>query len=382
VITSSRVHVLVDYRPALRQPTGVGAYVHQLLRALLAPDGPLVPQADRLSAFTSSWKDRPTPGARAELAGLSFVDRRLPVRPLTWAWHHVAWPPIEWLAGSIDVVHASSPLLIPARRAAGVVTIHDLHFLRHPERMSAEMRRDYPRHVHAHAQRAHGIVVSSHYTARDVQHTLGVPAERVTVCPPGVPSWAGAVQAWRARHVPQHFLALGTLEPRKNLGVLLDAYALLRARCPQAPPLVLAGGSTPAAEVWHRRADAPDLAGHVRRPGYVDDTTRHRLLAEAHALIMPSLDEGFGLPVLEAMASGVPVIVSTGGSLPEVVGTAATPLDPNDADAFAAAMERVLEPDEAAADAARCLARAGAFDWSHSAQRMWQAYRAAWERAQ
>ena len=381
MITSPRVHVLVDYRPALRQPTGVGAYVHQLLRALLAPDGPLVPPRDRISAFTTSWKDRPTPVARTELAGLSFVDRRWPVRPLTWAWHHLSWPPVEWLAGTADVVHASSPLLMPSRRAAGVITIHDLHFLRHPERMRAEMRRDYPTRVLAHAQRAHGIVVSSQYTAQDVQATLGVAADRVTVCPPGVPPWAGMVRAWRARHVPQHFLALGTLEPRKNLGVLLDAYALLRARCPQAPPLVLAGQSTPAADVWHRRADAPDLASHVRRPGYVDDATRQRLLAEAHALVMPSLDEGFGLPVLEAMAAGVPVIVSTGGSLPEVAGTAATPLDPHDADGFATAMERVLEPDEAAAASARSLARARDFDWSHSAHRIWHAYRAAWERA-
>ncbi len=381
MITSWRVHVLVDYRPALRQPTGVGAYVHQLLRALLAPDGPLVPPSDGLSAFTSSWKDRPTAAARSELTGLAFIDCRVPVRPLTWAWHRLSWPPVDWLGGSADVVHASSPLLIPARRAAGLITIHDLHFLRHPERMRAEMRRDYPSRVHAHARRAQGIVVSSHYTARDVQATLGVSTERVTVCPPGVPPWAGAVRTLRATRAPRHFLALGTLEPRKNLGVLLEAYALLRARCPKAPPLVLAGQSTPAAEVWHRRADAPDIAGHVRRPGYVDDETRQRLLADAYALVMPSLDEGFGLPVLEAMAAGVPVIVSSGGSLPEVAGPAAHPIDPHDADAFATAMQRLLEPDESAAASARSLAQAATFDWSHSARVMWQAYRAASERA-
>ncbi|MBM3780728.1 MAG: glycosyltransferase family 4 protein [Acidobacteria bacterium] len=381
MITSCRVHVLVDYRPALRQPTGVGAYVHQMLRALVTPDGPLVAPDDRVSAFTSSWKDRPTTEARAALAGLPFIDRRVPVRPLTWSWHHLAWPPIEWLAGQADVVHASSPLLMPSRRAAGVITIHDLHFLRHPERMRAEMRRDYPARVHAHAQRAHGIVVSSQYTARDVQATLGVPASRITVCPPGVPAWTGAVRSWRARQSSRHFLALGTLEPRKNLGVLLDAYALLRARCPQAPPLVLAGQSTPAAEPWQRRAGASDLAGHVRQPGYVDDETKQRLLAEAHALIMPSLDEGFGLPVLEAMAAGVPVIVSTGGSLPEVAGPAARPIDPHDPETFAAEMQRLLEPDESAAASARSLARAAAFDWSRSAHVMWQGYRAAWERA-
>ena len=303
------------------------------------------------------------------------------MRPLTWSWHHLAWPPVEWLAGLADVIHASSPLLMPSRKAAGVITIHDLHFLRHPERMRAEMRRDYPARVHAHAQRAHGIVVSSQYTAHDVQTTLGVSASRITVCPPGVPAWAGAVRSWRARQSPRHFLALGTLEPRKNLGVLLEAYALLRARCPQAPPLVLAGQSTSAAEPWQRRAEASDLAGHVRQPGYVDDETRQRLLAEAHALIMPSLDEGFGLPVLEAMAAGVPVIVSTGGSLPEVAGPAARPIDPHDPETFAAEMQRLLDPDEAAAASAQGLSRSAAFDWSQSAHIMWQGYRAAWERA-
>lgn len=381
MITSCRVHVLVDYRPALRQPTGVGAYVHELLRALLAPDGPLTEPGDCVSAFTSSWKDRPLPAARAELAGVSFVDRRLPVRLLTWSWHRLAWPTVEWLAGPADVVHASSPLAIPTRRAARVITIHDLHFLRHPERMSAEMRRDYPALVRTHARAAHGVVVSSRYTAADVQDTLGVPAERITICPPGVPRWTSAVRALRTQSEPRHFLALGTLEPRKNLGVLLEAYALVRRCCPEAPPLVLAGQATPAARAWLQRADAPDLSGHVTCTGYVDDATRQQLLAAAHALVMPSLDEGFGLPALEAMASGVPVIVSSGGALPEVVGDAARPIDPTDVEGFADALCAVLQPSEAEAAAARGLTRAEAFDWSRSARHMWAGYRAALERA-
>jgi len=381
VITSCRVHVLVDYRPALRQPTGVGAYVHELLRALLAPDGPLNEPGDRVSAFTSSWKDRPLPAARAELSGLSFVDRRLPVRLLTWSWHRLAWPPVEWLAGPADLVHAASPLAIPTRRAARVITIHDLHFLRHPERMSAEMRRDYPALVRTHARAAHGVVVSSRYTAADVQATLGVSADRITICPPGVPPWTDAVRALRKRQAPRHFLVLGTLEPRKNLGVLLEAYALVRRRCPEAPPLVLAGQATPAARAWLQRADAPDLSGHVTCTGYVDDATRQQLLAAAHALVMPSLDEGFGLPVLEAMASGVPVIVSSGGALPEVVGNAARPIDPTDVEGFAGALCALLEPAEAEAAASRGLMRAEAFDWARTARHMWNGYRAALERA-
>ena len=170
--------------------------------------------------------------------------------------------------------------------------------------------------------RAAAIVVSSHYTATDVVATLGIPAARVHVCPAGAPPWADAIRQARQGHPPAHLLFLGTLEPRKNVGVLLDAYARLRSREPAAPPLVLAGHIPASAADWVRRADQAPLAGHVTFTGYVDDEARRRLLAGARLLVLPSLDEGFGLPVLEAMACGVPVVISSGGSLPEIAGDA------------------------------------------------------------
>jgi glycosyltransferase involved in cell wall biosynthesis len=262
-----------------------------------------------------------------------------------------------------------------------VVTIHDLHFLRHPERMTAEMRRDFPRLVHRHAARAHAVVASSRYGADDVIRTLGVPAERVYLCPPGPPPWTGRVSDARQSGLEaRHILFMGTVEPRKNVGVLLEAYEALRARRPSAPPLLLAGNVHPAARAWVERAERGALAGRVVVTGYVTEKKRQELYERAHMLVLPSLDEGFGLPVLEAMAAGVPVVVSSGGSLPEVAGDAATPVDPGDAAGFASAMDALLDPDSAREAADRGRQRAAAFSWTTTVASVLRAYREAMSR--
>jgi glycosyltransferase involved in cell wall biosynthesis len=368
------VRVLVDYRPALRARTGVGEYVHELVRALARPGGPA--PSGSLTLFTASWKDR-VPAGLADQLRVELVHRRIPVRALTWAWNRLGVPPVEWLAGEADVVHAASPVAIPTRAGRTVLTIHDLHFLRHPERMAAEMRRDFPDLVRSHAARADAIIVSSQYTAADVARSLPVPPSRIHLCPPGTPEWASEVAHRRETATPRHILFLGTLEPRKNVGILLEAYARLVGKRGAAPPLVVAGGLTPAAVNWQARARALRLEGRVRWPGYVSDQTRQALYAEAHMLVLPSLDEGFGLPVLEAMACGVPVVISTGGSLPEVAGDAATPIAPDDVTGLHDAMAALLEPDVAADAARRGLSRAAAFRWDDCARLVWQAYGAA-----
>jgi alpha-1,3-rhamnosyl/mannosyltransferase len=174
-------------------------------------------------------------------------------------------------------------------------------------------------------------------------------------------------------------LFIGTLEPRKNVRGLLDAYAGLRERRPDAPPLVLAGRARDTARHDLERAQTPPLAGHVSVLGYVSDDERRRLYREACMLVLPSLEEGFGLPVLEAMACGVPVVISDRGSLPEVAGDAASPVDPNDAEALSREMERLLAPSAARAAATQGLARAALYSWDHCAAAAREAYRAALE---
>lgn len=368
------MRILVDYRPALRERTGVGEFVHQLVKALSERGDP--DQPDRLAIFTSSWKDRPDPALRSEMPSVRIIDVRVPVRGLVWAWNRLEWPPVEWLAGNQDVVHSQSPLLIPASTAAQVVTVHDLDFLRHPDQMSAEIRRDYPALARSHAARAHAVIVSSQYAAGEVTRELQLDPARVHVCPPGCPAWADDVRRRRRQAPGKHILFMGTLSLRKNVGTLLEAYARLRATVPDAPPLVLAGHRTPASARWEARCEEAPLKGHVAITGYVDSARKIDLYADALMLVLPSYEEGFGLPVLEAMACGVPVIVSSRGSLPEVAGDAAEPIEPDDATGFARAMEAGLAGDASGA-IARGVAQAAHYSWPACAAAARRAYHSA-----
>jgi glycosyltransferase involved in cell wall biosynthesis len=361
------MRILVDYRPALRERTGVGEYIHQLVRAYAARN------EDEVAVLSSSWKDRPAPGLAAEL-NVRIIDRRVPVRALNYAWHRLEWPPVELLAGGFDVVHAAHPLLIPAGAAAQVVTIHDLFFLSEPERTRAEIRRDYVPLAAAHARRADAVITSTQHGKQLVAERLGVAAERIYVCPAGAPAWQ---QLGREPAVPTGgtVLFLGTLEARKNIGTLLDAYEALLRRRADAPQLVLAGRSTEDASGWLQRIALPPLAGRVTHVGYVSQHQKERLYAEARLLVLPSLDEGFGLTALEAMSAGVPVVASNRGSLPELVGGAGTLIEPHDVAGLADAIERLTVDDAAAFEHARAgLARAREFTWTRAAATLRQAY--------
>jgi glycosyltransferase involved in cell wall biosynthesis len=360
-----KLRILLDYRPALRARTGVGEYAHEIAAALIRQ----LPPSDPLTLFSSSWKDRLPPDV---LPGARVVDTKIPVRLLNLAWHRLRWPPVETLAGDQDVAHSMHPLLMPARRARQVVTVHDLDFLDHPERARAEIRRDYARLAAPHARRAAAVVTVSQFTAGEVERRLGVPRDRIVVCSPGAPPWS-------ARQPPRPdgpILFMGTLEPRKNVGGLLRAYKALLAAMPAAPPLWLAGSAPAAAAPWLREIRQPPLEGRVEHLGYISSGRRYDLYARASMLVLPSHLEGFGIPVLEAMTAGVPVVVSSRGALPEVAGGAGQVVEPEDAEALASAMQRYLQdPAYAAAASARGVQRARAYSWDASARTLIDAYR-------
>jgi glycosyltransferase involved in cell wall biosynthesis len=326
-----------------------------------------------VTLFSSSWKDRVVRDPRLE--GAAIVDRRVPVSLLNFAWHRLEWPAAEQLSGErFDVTHSMHPLLMPSRTAAQVVTIHDLNFLTHPERTRAEIRRDYPVLVAQHAARADRIIVVSRFTAGEVTRLLDVDPARLSVCSPGAPLWP----ARTATPEDAYVLFFGTLEPRKNVGALLDAYEWLAERRRDLPTLMLAGKATAEAAGWLERIAKPPLAGLVRHVGYVNPADRRRLYEGARLLVQPSFEEGFGLPVLEAMTVGVPVVAADRGALPEVVGDAGALVDTSDREAFAHAIERYIDdPLAVATTVSRGHARAQEYRWSRTAEETLRAYEAA-----
>jgi glycosyltransferase involved in cell wall biosynthesis len=359
------VRVVVDYRPALRQRSGVGEYIHHLISALAAGPG----RHDEIVLFSSSLQHQVDPST---LSGLRVANRRVPVRVLNRLWHRLDWPPVEmFVKGPFDVAHSPHPLMLPTRTAARVVTVHDLDFLSHPERTDAEVRRDYPRLARLHTQQADHVIVNSAHTAGEVQERLDIPRQSITVCRAGAPPWKARADLPAEGPI----LFVGTLEPRKNVSGLLDGYERLLLGGRPIPELLLVGRATAAAAPWLERIAAAPLAGHVRHLGYVSNEEREGLYARARLLVLPSFNEGFGLPVLEAMTMGVPVVASTRGAIPEVLGDAGLMVEPDDPDALATAMERMLFDRQAALRAAaRGLRRSLNFRWEVSAEALRSAY--------
>lgn len=285
----------------------------------------------------------------------------LPRAALYRSWHALRWPPVDLGARArADVVHATSPA-VPPRSAPLVATVHDLAFLDHPEWYTPRGVRFFRRGTDLARTRADAVVVPSRATA-DACLRHGFDPARLHVVPHGVdvpPVPAAAAEDFRARRTGgrPYVLWCGTHEPRKNLGGLLAAFALVAGDVDA--DLVLVGphgwgdGARPAAAV----------ADRVRFTGFVGTEELHAAYAGAAAFCYPSLDEGFGMPVLEAMAHGVPVVTSAGSAMAEFADGAGALVDPRSPEAVADGLRRVL------ADRARLGAGARAI----AAGRTWQA---------
>jgi glycosyltransferase involved in cell wall biosynthesis len=361
-----RLRVGFDATPLLGPRTGIGRYVEHLTAAL----------ADRvdLSGVAFTWR------GRADLAGalppgVSAVGRRAPARVLQSAWTRVELPPLEWLAGRFAVFHGTNFVLPPLRRAGGVLTIHDLAYLHLPGVVSAASLR-YRELVPRSIRRAAVVLTPSRATADAVRDAYGVPADRVAATPLGVdPRWLAARvpdKEWLAARglPPEYLLAVGTLEPRKGLDVLLAAYRGLLATMPDAPPLVLVGGAG-----WGEQPDVAALPrDRVVLPGYVDQADLTGIVAGARLLAYPSRYEGFGLPPLEAMAAGTPVVASGLPAVREATGGLARLVPPGDADALTAALAEELAGAPDAGQLAAARTHAEAQTWQRCADLTLAAY--------
>jgi glycosyltransferase involved in cell wall biosynthesis len=279
-------------------------------------------------------------------------------------------------------VHATNFIVPPTRRPS-VVTVHDCSFEHHPETVDPVVRRFGPLLRRAVA-RGVTVHVTTEYVAGEVEDIYGPglrDAGRVEVVPFGVPALGVPAPASRElaalADAGPYVLALGTLEPRKNLATLVRAFGLIGRNHPEVR-LVLAGRDGPARPEIDIAASAlpPEVGARVVFAGEVDDGARRSLLERARLLAYPSVYEGFGFPMLEAMTLGVPVLAARAGALPEVAGDAAELADPADVDALAVGLDRLLGDDARRRDLiARGHVRVRSFSWDESAQRLSALYR-------
>ena len=368
------LRVAVDGTPLLGQRTGIGRYTEHLLDALVARTDVAV----SATAFTLRGRGGL---AAAVPAGVRVRSLPVPARLLRAAWSRLEFPSVGLLSGRADVFHGTNFVLPPTGRAGGVVTIHDLAFLTMPDvvdRTNSALRELVPRSI----RRAAAICTPTRAVADQIADTYGPALPELVVTPLGVdPEWFGAqppdaAQRERLRLPQDYFLFVGTREPRKDLRTLLAAYGALRADRRSAagvlPTLLLVGP-----DGWG--PDQQSVPG-VEVHGYATAADLRVIVAGARALVMPSRDEGFGLPALEGLAAGTPVIVSAVPAMVEVTGGWATVFPIGDVDALAAALDRHADPPEPASVTAERQHRrdyAAGWTWQRCADRTVAAYRIA-----
>ena len=365
---SSRPTIAVDLRALVPEATGIGVYTRSLLLALAKQEDPF-----RLVGMAHK---RPRGAEALEAAGIAIEVQPAPLGVL---WQQAVLPR-RLAKGDVDLFWSPLMTLPLASRIPAVVTIHDLTTLLYPETHTAKVRFSILPFLERSLDRARRVVAVSQATAADLAFHFPASAPKVRVVREGVepvfvPGSREEVEAIRRElGAPEgYILYIGTLEPRKNVGALLSAWEALRQEDPETPPLVVAGGAGWGSDRLRARIAslAASFGGGVKSLGRVDDDRLVRLFQGARAFAYPSLYEGFGLPPLEALACGVPTVVSTSSSLPEVVGDAALKVAPQDAGALAFALKSILEDPKRAADLARRgPLRAARFRWEEAAREM------------
>ncbi|HVO41187.1 MAG TPA: glycosyltransferase family 1 protein [Aggregatilineales bacterium] len=350
---------------------GIAEYTRQLLKALAALD------SSNEYVVMQSRRDRES---------LTFGENFRRLNAFTPPHHRMerialAAEAARW---RLDVLH--SPDFIPPRFGAQrkIITVHDLNFLMYPQFQTPDSLRYYAGHITAAAREADVILTVSEATRRDVADRLKVPINRLIVQYEGVdpafhplPPETVAKTRTRLSLPSTYLLFVGTLEPRKNIPRLLADYARLREIVPDAPPLVLVGRRGWLFDPIFACATELRLEAYLNWMENVTFVDLPAVYNGASALIMPSFYEGFGLPPLEAMACGVPVIVSDRGALPEIVGSAGAIVDLDQPDALVAAMHRALtDITWRVSSIAKGYARVARFTWKHTAEVALSAYSA------
>ena len=354
------MRIAFDVSPLSHEPTGVNNYIRGSLAGLAEVARPL---GHELVAFapTSPAGKRMIPQA---LAGIDVRTKLLSLPGAHgWrtAWSIAGYPPAERFVGKFDVLHFSDWMYPPQKRGLRATTIHDLVPVHHPEWTTKRTRTMHGRKYRNAALTCDVVFANSEYTADDFAHTFEFPRDRLFVAYPGIGGMYSSDGPAEDLGAP-YLLTVATLEPRKNLGTLVEAYALLEDT---DLSLVVVGGKG-----WGEQPEL-DRRGIVRL-GRVSDEKLARLYRGAAAVIYPSRFEGFGMPITEAMASGAPVVASAHPSMDEASGDAAVRVDPESPDAIAAGIREALERyDELRA---KGIAHARRFSWRRTGEVFLEGY--------
>ncbi len=372
------MHITMDISPAVHKHAGLGRYAAELLTALMA----VAPEHEYSAVYYApTGNERPAP----PLDNVPAQALRLGAKP--WRMNVLL---SDYLGRGMDravpagdVFHGTDHLLPVYKHSRTVFTVHDLIYLFYPQYHLRLNRWFLTLMLPRFLRRADGVIAVSEHTRRDVMTHMRIPEEKITVIYEGAnPNYRplndpAAVAAVRAKYnVPERYiLFFSTIEPRKNLGALLGAYHALLARPGTWPDLVIAGRKGWLYEPVFARVQALGLTERVRFTDWVAEADAPALMNGAEVFVYPSLYEGFGLPPLEAMACGVPVVASSASSIPEIVGEAGLLVNPTDEGALMEAMQAALtDPQLRASMRARGLARAKRFTWEAAARETLKVY--------
>lgn len=367
--------IAIDYTPAYEQGGGIGRYVRELVAALSRLD-----TATPYRLFVSGAKTLPA------LPGANFRWTPTPLKPIWLArgWHRARIPvPVEVFTGKIDLFHATD-FTLPPTRARSLLTVHDLSFVRVPEAASPNLKRYLDMVVPRSVGRADHVLADSQATKDDLIALYNTSADKITVLLSGVDARfhrvddSAALDAVRVKYkIPPrpYILSVGTVQPRKNYVRLIEAVGVLRSRGYDIG-LVIVGGRGWLQDPIYAAIEQHNLTECVHFTGFADDADLPALYSGAILTALPSLYEGFGIPVLESMACGTPVITSNVSSLPEVAGDAALMVTPTNVDELIESIARLLDDTDLRQTLIeRGYAQARRFTWDASAEHLLTIYR-------
>lgn len=329
--------ISIDVQPLLGNKCGIGQYIWNMVHGLA--------KVDTKNSYYLSFFDTKFRSGKVPVPGVNFFKSRsfIPPRLMRKIWLSYDWPNYDFFFGKRDLYHFANFIIPPMMSGRTIATIHDLSFMRFPEFTLPRTLGYLRRNIESTLNSADAILVDSHFTREELVHFFKVPEQKVHV----VHLAMGDSFKPQAVPIKKQILFVGTLEPRKNLPVLFKAFELFLNRMKDAEfRLVIAGMKGWLCDEIYQSLEKNVYKDKIILSDFVPDEALPQLYAESAVFVYPSLYEGFGIPILEAMASGTPVIASRTASLPEIGGDAAFWIDPKDAEGLANAIQRVVNDQE------------------------------------